>query len=39
MSKGEWIFYGCLAIVGLLIIEGCATVKTVYDTCRAGLCR
>jgi hypothetical protein len=39
MTKWEWFFYGSLAVVGLLIIEGCATVKTVYDTCREGLCR
>ena len=39
MSKGEWVFYGCIAIAGLLIINGCSTVKTVYDACREGLCR
>jgi hypothetical protein len=39
MTRWEWFFCGCLAILGLLIIEGCATVKTVYDACREGLCR
>lgn len=39
MTRWEWFFYGCLAIVGLIIVEGCATVQTVIDACRQGDCR
>jgi len=39
MTKWEWFFFGFLAIVGILFIEGCATVKTVIDACRQGDCR
>jgi hypothetical protein len=30
MTKWEWFFYGCLAIVGLLIVEGCSAATTIY---------
>ena len=39
MSKGEWVFYGFLAVIGLLVISGCSAVTTAYHACRDGLCR
>lgn len=39
MKPWEWFFYGCLAAGFILFMGGCSTVKTIYDTCREGLCR
>lgn len=39
MTRWEKLFYGALALLLILGLASCSTVKTVVDSCRDGLCR